>query len=71
MIGRTLRPVFNVNIKGVVFTVQKALSLIPNGGTIILTGSIVLVEHWDVIQDEATETQSKSEAPMFGSTFPE
>lgn len=31
----------------------------------------VLVEHWDVIQDEATEEQSKSKAPMFGSTFPE
>lgn len=30
----------------------------------------VLVEHWDVIQDEATEEQSKSKAPMFGSTFP-
>jgi NAD(P)-dependent dehydrogenase (short-subunit alcohol dehydrogenase family) len=33
--------VFNVNVKGVLFTVQKALPLIPNGGTIILTGSIV------------------------------
>ena len=30
----------------------------------------VLVEHWDVIQDEATEEQSKSGAPMFGKTFP-
>jgi predicted SnoaL-like aldol condensation-catalyzing enzyme len=30
----------------------------------------VLVEHWDVIQDEATEDQSKSGAPMFGKTFP-
>jgi predicted SnoaL-like aldol condensation-catalyzing enzyme len=30
----------------------------------------VLVEHWDVIQDEATEEQSKSNAPMFGDTFP-
>jgi predicted SnoaL-like aldol condensation-catalyzing enzyme len=30
----------------------------------------VLVEHWDVIQDEATEEQSKSKAPMFGSSFP-
>jgi predicted SnoaL-like aldol condensation-catalyzing enzyme len=29
-----------------------------------------LVEHWDVIQDEATEEQSKSKAPMFGDTFP-
>lgn len=31
----------------------------------------VLVEHWDVIQDEATEAQSKSGAPMFGKTLPE
>ena len=30
----------------------------------------ILVEHWDVIQDEATEEQSKSKAPMFGSFFP-
>ena len=30
----------------------------------------ILVEHWDVIQDEATEKQSKSGAPMFGKTFP-
>jgi hypothetical protein len=30
----------------------------------------VLVEHWDVIQDEASEEQSKSNAPMFGDTFP-
>lgn len=30
----------------------------------------VLVEHWDVIQDEATEKQSKSGLPMFGDRFP-
>jgi predicted SnoaL-like aldol condensation-catalyzing enzyme len=30
----------------------------------------ILVEHWDVIQDEAAEGQSKSGAPMFGKTFP-
>ena len=30
----------------------------------------VLVEHWDVIQDEATREQSKSGNPMFGDTFP-
>ncbi len=30
----------------------------------------ILVEHWDVIQDEATEEQSKSGAPMFGTIFP-
>jgi len=30
----------------------------------------ILVEHWDVIQGEATKEQSKSGNPMFGSDFP-
>ena len=30
----------------------------------------LLVEHWDVIQDEVTEEESKSKAPMFGTSFP-
>src|SRR5437667_6383016 len=30
----------------------------------------ILVEHWDVIQDEATQEQSKSGLPMFGDAFP-
>ena len=30
----------------------------------------VLVEHWDVIQDEATREQSRSGLPMFGDAFP-
>ena len=30
----------------------------------------VLAEHWDVLQDEATEDESKSGLPMFGSKFP-
>jgi predicted SnoaL-like aldol condensation-catalyzing enzyme len=29
----------------------------------------ILVEHWDVIQDEATRQQSKSGNPMFGDSF--
>ena len=29
-----------------------------------------LAEHWDVLQDEATEEQSKSKRPMFGDRFP-
>ena len=29
----------------------------------------VLVEHWDVIEDEATQEQSKSGRPMFGDSF--
>src|SRR5216684_3348303 len=29
----------------------------------------ILVEHWDVIQDEASREQSKSGLPMFGAVF--
>jgi predicted SnoaL-like aldol condensation-catalyzing enzyme len=29
----------------------------------------ILVEHWDVIQDEAPREQSKSGLPMFGNVF--
>jgi predicted SnoaL-like aldol condensation-catalyzing enzyme len=29
----------------------------------------ILVEHWDVIQDEVTQEQSKSGQPMFGDKF--
>jgi predicted SnoaL-like aldol condensation-catalyzing enzyme len=36
---------------------------------IIVIKDGVLVEHWDVIQDEATQEQSKSGLPMFGDTF--
>ena len=31
----------------------------------------ILVEHWDVIQEEATREQSKSGNPMFGDSFPD
>ena len=33
--------IFDVNVKGVLFTVQKALPLMPEGGSIILNASIV------------------------------
>src|ERR1700747_1877181 len=33
--------IFNTNVKGVLFTVQKALPLIPDGGSIMLNASIV------------------------------
>jgi NAD(P)-dependent dehydrogenase (short-subunit alcohol dehydrogenase family) len=32
---------FNINVRGVIFTVQKALPLMHNGGSIILNASIV------------------------------
>ena len=37
---------------------------------IVLIQNGILVEHWDAIQDEATEEQSISKQPMFGETFP-
>lgn len=37
---------------------------------ILLIKDGILVEHWDVIQDEAAEAQSKSGRPMFGEKFP-
>ena len=36
-----LDSIFNVNVKGVLFTVQKALPLMPDGASIILNASIV------------------------------
>jgi predicted SnoaL-like aldol condensation-catalyzing enzyme len=30
----------------------------------------VLAEHWDVLQDEASQSESKSGLPMFGNSFP-
>src|SRR5712691_7159513 len=33
--------IFDINVKGLLFTVQKALSLMPDGGSIILNASIV------------------------------
>ncbi len=32
--------------------------------------TVMLVEHWDVLQDEATRAESQSGRPMFGSEFP-
>jgi predicted SnoaL-like aldol condensation-catalyzing enzyme len=31
----------------------------------------VLIEHWDVLQDEATREESSSGLPMFGTGFPQ
>ena len=36
--------VFDINVKGVVFTVQKALPILVDGGSIILNGSVVSVK---------------------------
>jgi NAD(P)-dependent dehydrogenase (short-subunit alcohol dehydrogenase family) len=42
---------FNVNVKGLLFTIQNALPLMPEGGSIILNASIVASKgfaHWSV-----------------------
>ena len=31
----------------------------------------LLVEHWDVVEDEASQAESKSGRPMFGDRFPQ
>jgi len=41
IIEELYQSIFEVNVKGVLFTVQKALPLIPDGGSIILNASIV------------------------------
>ena len=38
---------FDMNVKGLVFTVQKALPLLPNGATIVLNGSIMSVKGFE------------------------
>lgn len=47
----------------------------PDGSAIIVVDIMlikngVFEEHWDVIQPEAREEESKSKLPMFGDTFP-
>ena len=36
---------------------------------VVLMKDGILIEHWDVIQDEATESESKSGRPMFKGSF--
>ena len=38
---------------------------------ILIMKNGVLMEHWDVLQDEATRAESLSGRPMFGASFPE
>jgi predicted SnoaL-like aldol condensation-catalyzing enzyme/predicted ester cyclase len=38
---------------------------------ILIMKNGVLMEHWDVLQDEATQAESLSGRPMFGNSFPE
>ena len=38
--------IFDINVKGLLFTVQKALPLLPDGASIILNASIVASKGW-------------------------
>ena len=38
---------------------------------VLIMQDCLLAEHWDVLQDEATQAESLSGRPMFGSSFPE
>jgi hypothetical protein len=67
------------NDKGISFRVRKTYITYSGFGQpvnwiaadILRIEDGILVEHWDVIQDEATQEQSKSGLPMFGDKFPE
>jgi hypothetical protein len=37
---------------------------------IVRIADVVLTEHWDVLQGEASGEESQSGLPMFGATFP-
>ena len=39
--------IFNINVKGLLFTVQKALPLVPDGASIILNASIVATKGFE------------------------
>ena len=53
-----------------------ALSLLGTGSPAWIAADVVrlengkLAEHWDVLQDEVTQSQSRSGLPMFGERFP-
>ena len=58
--------VFGLNTRGTLFTVQKALSLFRNGGSIIMTGSIASVKGWP---DYSVYAASKAALRSFARTW--
>jgi len=58
--------VFGLNTRGTLFTVQKALSLFRNGGSIIMTGSIASVKGWP---DYSVYSASKAALRSFARTW--
>jgi NAD(P)-dependent dehydrogenase (short-subunit alcohol dehydrogenase family) len=51
---------FDANVKGIFFTVQKALTLINDGGSVILTGSIADVKGFPAISVYSTKAAIRS-----------
>ena len=49
--------IFNINVRGTLFTVQKALPLLNDGGSIILTGSVASIKGTPAFADSMTGCQ--------------
>ena len=60
-------------IRGYIFAVQQSADFgqLVNwiAADIVRIKDGILVEHWDMIQDEVTQEQSKSDQPMVGDKF--
>jgi predicted SnoaL-like aldol condensation-catalyzing enzyme len=41
----------------------------PIAADVVRVADGLVAEHWDVLQDEATEAESQSGLPMFGTKF--
>ncbi len=57
---------FDVNVRGTLFTVQKALPLFKDGGSIIMTGSIAGIKGFPGL---STYSASKAAVRSFARTF--
>jgi NAD(P)-dependent dehydrogenase (short-subunit alcohol dehydrogenase family) len=58
--------IFNVNVKGVLFTVQKALPLMPEGASIILNASVVASKG---LASNSVYSATKAAIPSFARTW--
>src|ERR1700726_700128 len=58
--------IFNVNVKGLLFTVQKALPLLPDGASVILNASIVASKG---LSDNSVYSATKAAVRSFARTW--
>jgi NAD(P)-dependent dehydrogenase (short-subunit alcohol dehydrogenase family) len=58
--------IFNVNVKGLLFTVQKALPLLPDGASIVLNASIVASKG---LRDDSVYSATKAAVRSFARTW--